>query len=484
MANDLYLYEQLAAEISGQIRQGGFRPGDRLPSVRQISLQKQISLSTVLQAYRMLEDHGLIEARPQSGYYVRLQRPSDALLRPEKPTFPAQPETVRIQNLGQQILKDASQAGVVQFGAALPTSELLPSQALNRIMARLARDDAAPPSQLGSPQGCLELRVQAARRAYLAGCTLSPEDLLITSGCTEALHLALRSVCKPGDLVAIETPTFFGILQILEALGLQALEIPCHPQEGMSLEHLEEAILDHTIRAVIVISNFSNPLGSCMPEANKHKLAQLLNTHQIALIEDDIYGELSFSDRRPTVIKAFDSNGGIILCSSFSKCLSPGLRVGWIAGGRWQNDIEQNKSSTNMFSPVLPQLTIAAFLASGGFEHVLRKMRRAYIQKTAQMADLVLLSFPETTRVSSPQGGFVLWVQMPETVDSLELYRQALKFGIVFAPGFLFSASGRYRNYLRLNAAYLSPQTEWAIKRLGELAKRIGGAIPRTQKPL
>lgn len=466
------LYEQLATELAQQICSGVFNPGDRLPSVRMVSRQKGISITTVLQAYQLLEDRGAIEARPQSGYYVRSQRlPSISIPEPEISTPPPDPSQVRVDEMVQRILKDTVNPGLVQFGAAIPAPDLLPTSRLNRILARLAREDDPRFYICGIPEGCIELRVQVARRAFVYGCNLTPEDIMITTGCMEALYLALHTVCKSGDLVAVESPTYFGILQVLEKLGLRSLEIPTHHRTGISLDALSFALEHNPIRAVIVVSNYNNPLGSCMPEENKRRLVELLAQYDLPLIEDDIYGELSFADQRPGVCKSYDRNGSVLLCSSFSKDISPSYRVGWIAPGRYRQEIERLKFVLNIGTAILPQLAIAEFLDDGGYEHHLRKIRRAYSQKVSAMAHAVLRHFPEGTRVTSPEGGFVLWVQLPQNIDSLALYTRALSAGVTLAPGHIFSATPRYRNFIRLNAAYMSFSAERAVERLGDLVR-------------
>ena len=468
------LYERLASEFLAQIQAGVLRPGDRLPSVRRVSVQKELSITTVRQAYQTLEDRGLIEARPQSGYYVRWRRPkAQAALEVGPAALPVEPQSVQLQDLARRVRDDASQSTLVQFGAALPAPDLLPGGRLNNLLARVVRSGRVPPHLLGTAQGSPELRVQVARRAFLSGCSLDAHDVFITNGCTEALYLALRVACQPGDLVAIESPTYFGILQVLEALDLRVLEIPCDPTDGLDLDALRSALERHPVRAVVAVTNFSNPLGACMPEANKRALVEMLSARAIPLIEDDLYGELHFGERRPVVARRFDTQGGVMLCSSYSKSLSSGYRVGWLVPGRWAEKVERLKAAMNLFSPVPPQIAVASFLASGGFDHTLRRMRRAYALKIDKMADLVLCHFPEGTRVSCPQGGYVLWVQMPQAADSLELYRRGLALGITLAPGYLFAPGPRYRNYVRLNAAMLSAETEWAVRRLGELAGQL-----------
>jgi len=462
-------YEALADELVRLIHAGTLRAGDRLPSIRQLSRNKKLSLTTVLQAYQVMEDLGVIEARPQSGYYVRpAQTPPAALAEPEAATL-ADPGPVQVDELVMRVIRDAMRPGQVLFGAALPAPELLPTARVNHILAQVARENLQANYSVGVPEGMIELRTQVARRSLDLGCALEPGDLVITCGCAEAIHLALQACCRPGDLVAVESPTYFGILQSLEAQGLHALEIPTHSHTGISLDALSFALEHHPVRAVVVISNFSNPLGCCMPEDNKRALVELLARYQVPLIEDDIYGELAFSGQRPGVAKRYDQQGLVLLCSSFTKDISPSYRVGWIAPGRFRARVEQLKMATNIATAVLPQLAIARFLESGGYDRHLRSIRRAYAQKMAQMTQAVLNFFPAGTRVSSPAGGFVLWVQLPNEMDSLILYQRALAAGITVAPGYIFSATPKYRSFIRLNAAYMNFAGEHALAKLGEL---------------
>jgi DNA-binding transcriptional MocR family regulator len=463
-----HLYEQVADHIARLIEQGTFRPGDRIPSVRQLSRQRQVSVSTVLQAYFLLEDHGLIEARPQSGYFVRA-RLAAALPEPDISSPEPDPTRVSVRELVMMVLHDSLNPNLLQLGAAVPNPELLPTDRLNRILASLARRSGDQGNLYDIPPGCEALRVQIARRAVASGCSLAPGDIVTTAGCIEAVDLCLRATCRPGDTVAIESPIYFGILQSMEALGLRALEIPTHPRDGISLEALGFAIEHTPVRACLVISNFNNPLGSCIPDEHKKELVGLLARHDIPLIESDILGEIYFSEQRPGVAKAYDRKGLVMLCSSFSKDMAPGYRVGWVAPGRFKASVEWLKYTSNVATAILPQLAVAQFLDSGGYDHHLRRIRRAYARNVALMSQAVMRFFPAGTRVTRPGGGFVLWVQLPDAVDSLELYKLALKSGVTLTPGHIFSATQQYRNFIRLNAAYWSDAAELAMQRLGEL---------------
>jgi DNA-binding transcriptional MocR family regulator len=358
---------------------------------------------------------------------------------------------------------------LVQLGAALPNPELLPKERIDRLMASLARSKDLDIYQYQFPPGLETLRVEIAQRAVDSGCSLTPGDIVITSGGVEAINLGLLAVCRPGDIVAIESPMYFGTLQCLEVLQLKALEIPTHPRDGISLDALTFAIEHNPVRAVIVISNFNNPLGSCIPDDRKKALVELLARHDIPLIENDVSGELYFTGKRPLTAKAFDEKGLVMLVSSFSKYISPALRVGWIAAGRWKHEIEWLKVTFSVDTGTFAQQVVANFLASGGYDHHLRRIRREYARNMTLMSQAVMQYFPPATRVTRPAGGFVLWVQLPESVDSMDLYKLALKGGITLAPGYVFSATNQYRNFIRLNGSEWSYRTERAVEQLGEM---------------
>lgn len=465
------LYEQVAARIAHMIDRGTFRPGERIPSVRGLRRQMGVSNATVLAAYGLLENQGLIEARPQSGYYVRVRVPNAAGPPVRELPLPAVvPTPLSIGNICTMLCGDPRNQHLVPLGAAIPDPDLLPVDKLTRALRSAITRHKVQSISYDFLPGHKGLRVQIARRAMTAGCFLSPDDIVTTQGGMEAVNLCLRAVCRPGDIVAVESPTFYGFLQAIEMLGLHVLEIPAHPDYGMSLDTLRYAIEHNRIGACLLVSNFSNPLGSCIPEEGKRNLVELLGAHDIPLIEDDIYGDLSFDDERPIAAKAFDGKGLVLLCSSFSKTIAPGYRVGWVAPGRFQKQVERLKVLSNLATTTPTQLAIAEFLSNGGYDHFLRKMRRVYRHQTAAMAQAVARYFPEGSRVTRPAGGYVLWVELPEAVDSLKLYEAALNAGITIAPGPIFSAGQRYRNCIRLNAGFWSETIERALATLGSLA--------------
>jgi DNA-binding transcriptional MocR family regulator len=464
------LYETVANSISGMISAGTLRPGERVPSVRRLSTQRRVSVATVLRAYEVLENRGLIEARPNAGYYVR-HRTASA----EEPSIsnpPKSAQLVGISALVQDVL-DARRPGIISFGTACPPPEYMPTGKLQRLLSSISRRKPLSLTQYVLPPGNEELRRQVARRSLDLGCNLAAKDIIVTNGAMEAVNICVRAVAKPGDTIALESPTYFGLLQTLESLGLKALEIPTHPREGMSLEALEFALERSRIAAVIAMPNAQNPLGFTMSDENKKRLVKLLEKRGVPLIEDDVYGDLHYGDERALPAKAFDRTGNVMLCSSFTKTLAPGFRLGWTAPGRWHAQVQMLKFINSVGCAEILQMVVAEFLAGGGYERQMRYLRRVFRDQVGHMSSAISQYFPAGTRITRPAGGFILWVELPERCDSVELFRQAMRNNISFGPGVLFSATDRYRNCLRIGCTELwSPRVEQAVARLGELAAR------------
>jgi len=467
-----FLYEDVAAKIERMIELGTFRPGDRIPSIRELSRQMRVSVNTVMEAYVHLESQRIIEARPQSGFYVR-----ERLLEPE--AHPAMilvrrnlgAKTVCISDAAMQAIRDMTSPSLLPLGLSTPNPEHMPIDKLNRMMAsqtrRFGLDSVACKDVMGIPR----LRIQIARLALDSGCSLSPDDVIITSGCMESVHLALQAVCRVGSTIAVASPVYHSFLSAAQVLGLKVLEVPSDPREGMKLDFLDYAIKHTSIQACYIISNFNNPLGSLMPDTKKRELVKLLARHDIPLIEDDVCGDLSFSSSRPVTAKSFDKKGLVLLCSSFSKTLAPGFRVGWIAPGRYKERIAELRTVFNMVAAAPSQLAIAEFLSTGGYSRHLKIIRSVYSKQFAYLREAVGRYFPEGTRATRPEGGFLLWVELPDSIDTLWLHERALQNGISVASGFLFTNSDKFRTCIRLNASYWSSLAEKSLKILGALAQ-------------
>ena len=461
-------YETLANELLLLIANGVLRAGDRLPSVRAACRSHHLSPATVLQAYYLLERRGLVEARPKSGYYVR-PRPARHLPEP-RPTRPTSESTeVDISDFVFAILHASRDQSVVPLGSGFPSPELFPLDKLARHLGAAARHMDPWATVRDLPPGNDALRRQIALRYLAAGAPVSPQEIVITNGAMEALNLCLQAVAKPGDLVAVESPTFYASLQAIERLQLKAVEIPTHPREGVSLSALAEILEQQPVKACLLMLNFQNPLGSRVPEDKRRELLALLARHDVPLIEDDVYAELHF-DGELLSSKSLDTAGRVLHCGSFAKCLAPGYRVGWVAAGRYTRSVERLKFMTSLASNIPTQIALADYLQQGGFEPHLRRLRRALADQQAQLMDAVARHFPAETRVSRPEGGYFLWLELPEGNDTLALHRRALAQGISIAPGPIFSAKREYRHCLRLNSGHpWDARFEAAVAALGRL---------------
>lgn len=465
-----YRYEELAGFITDLVDGGTLPPGSRVPSVREISRQRQASISTVLQAYRLLEDRGILEARPKSGFYVARGAPV-SLRTPAMTRPPARPTRVTISGLVVDLLEYAADPDLVPLGCAIPSPDLLAAGRLDRFLARAARVNGTENNVYTHPRGDARLRGEIARRALRWGQALAPDDIAITCGCTEALTLALKTVARPGDTIAIESPTYFGLLQVIEAHGLKALELPTDADTGVDPAALDKALRTKSIAACLFASSFNNPLGCTMPEDRKRAVLALLARHRVPLIEDDIYGDIYFGAERPRPFMALDPDADIIYCSSFSKTVAPGYRIGWIATRRHMARVLDNKFAFTLCGPALPQVALADFLSSGGYDSHLRRIRRTFQDNIDRMMRAIDKAFPAGTRMSRPAGGFVLWLVLPHGARTRDLFVRALDEGICFAPGDAFSAGSRYANCLRVSCGHpWDARMAHGISTLGALA--------------
>lgn len=475
------LYRQFADRLAAAIRAGTLPAGARLPSVRQAARDEQVAVATVLQAYRALEDERLVQARPKSGYFVasaqRGQRPAE----PATSSPPQAALAVDIASLYELMMQLNGAPGVVSLGAACPSASLFAEARIRRALSQATLRHRALLTQYAGGFGEETLRRAVARRALAMGLALDARDIVATGGCNEALALCLRAVTRPGDTVALESPTSFGFLQILEAQGLRALEIPTHPRHGLSVDALALALQTQPVRALLAVPTLQNPLGGCMPVAERRRLAQLLARHQVPMIEDVIYNDLAERDEHRRAVKSFDSEGLVMVCGSFAKTVAPGLRVGWLEAGRHGAEVRRIKPAFGGGNTGVVEMAMAELLTQPGYEPGLRRLRRALAPRMAEARDLVAAHFPRGTRITDPAGGIMLWAEMPAGVDSLELFRRALALGICIAPGTMFSASDRYRHCVRLSLGgdWGEAQRE-AVARVGRLAQDLAAEAART----
>jgi len=478
-AKEGFRYIRLADELESNIASGVYRAGEKLPSIRRLHRRTGLSISTVYQAFIELEKRGLVIPRHKSGYFVR-PRTGSILRAPGWQRYRAVPKKVTVSTLASSIVEAMSDPSFLQLGGTLTAPDLMPVKALSRSLRSMTpRQLTVGLTTYENPYGNPVLREQIAKRALYTGGVDGIDDLVITNGCIEAVGLCLQAVARPGDTIVVESPTYPWFLQLIEDLNMLALEVPTDPRNGIDLEALERAVHENAVAACILVPNFHNPLGCLMPEDNKRQLVALLGKRRIPIIEDDIHGELFFEGRRPTPVKAYDRKGLVLYCSSFSKTLAPGLRLGWIMPGRYREQVRRLKLNLSIASPTLNQLVMAAFLKDGAFERHLRRLRQALKTQAANLSMAVARHFPEGTQMTAPKGGVTLWIALPNKVDALDVFHKAREQHIAIMPGIMCSTTRRYRHCIRLSCGFpWSDALETGIEKLGQIIQDIDGKEP------
>ena len=474
----MYIYERLVKSISDAICTGQLPQGAKLPSIRDFSSQNNVSVNSVKTAYRQLEDSGLIYARPQSGYFVTSSVPTLT----QKKTFENRQSLniphSNIERMLSTILEYQHRDGYTDLALACPEGELFyPSTRLRKLTAQTLRNLRHTQSQYAMPPGSYRLRAQIARRGLPLGMVLSADNILITHGAMEALTLAVRATTQVGERVALESPTFYNLYPMLESLGREIVHIPTHPETGICLTSLKKEIENNPIKAVITVPSGHNPLGFTMPESYRKELVNLAHHHQFAIIEDAIYAELQYDNHFVPNIKAFDRDGWVITCGSFTKTIAPDFRIGWMEGGRFKDKARQLKFTSTVSESVIFTETLGIFLENGSYDLHMRHLKRLYHTQIKTVRACIAEHFPIGTRVSLPQCGFILWIELPESFDSLTFFHQALDEKILCMPGPLCSGSKQFNHYLRLAVCF-----EMDKKHLSSIAK-LGQLICRALAP-
>ena len=473
---ETFKYDQVSRYINELIEKGDLKPGDKAPSLRKLSKQLGVSIATITQAYVNLEDQGILTAKPQSGFYINalLNQINDI---DKSATTHGQARRVRFGDLFEEVFRNANNPRIIPFGTSNPSMDFMPVKSLTRATRSIISRYPQKSMDYLFPPGDRKLREQIALLYAQTHTRISANDIIITSGATEALSISLRTVAKRGDIIAVESPTYFAVLRMIEQMGMLAVEIDTDPISGMNLDALEEAFDTMDIRAVLASPNTSNPLGCQMPEDKKRELVNLMAERDIPLIEDDVYGSVYFGDKAPRPAKSYDLNNLVLSCSSFSKTLAPGHRVGWVIAGRYRKKFLQYKQAWSSATSSINQLALAEFLSSGQYERHLVRLRIAMREQVEKGRYMIARNFPEGTRISHPHGGSVLWVEMPEGCDCIDIFNKALEHNIGITPGILFSATRRFRNHLRINCGFpWNPANTKAIETLGQIVCNCRGA--------
>ena len=466
------LYQKIANDLATDIQQGIYAAGEKVPSVRKLSQQKSVSISTINQAYGLLEDQGLIKARPQSGYFVR--EGANDPIQPPPVSKGGSPTPVSKSDLISSMLNGVNQPDVLNFGAAITHDSYMPHKALQTHLQKASRFQSHQVFGYIFSPGYEPLRRQVATRMREVSVKCHQDDVVITQGCSEALSLCLTASTKPGDIVAVESPCYYGFLQLAQQKGLKVIEIPTDSQSGISIDALSLALKQWPVSLIAVSSRYSNPTGAALNTDKQQQLYKLAQHYDINILEDDIYGELGFKQTINTVLKTFDVDDRVMYCSSFSKTLSPGLRVGWCLPGKAYETIVKAQTFSSFSPSSLSQLALSSYLESAQFDKHLRKLRQACQYNIETMSLAVRQHFPDGTKISRPNGGYILWVKLPHEIEALQLQTLALENGINLAPGGLFSNSHEFDQCIRLNCALpMNNEVRHAIKVLGDLVAQL-----------
>lgn len=472
-------YEMVANRIVNLINKGVLKEGDKIPSIRQLSNELNVSINTVKEAYWKLESRNYIKAVPQSGFYVKKQSSMATEYVPDDPNH-LDPQEVSLCRIYGAFMNQGQCTPEISLAIATLNPALWPTEKMARFIQSAVRQQGFEAYNYIMPPGHSGLREQIARWGLSCGLDLSPEEIVVTNGCHESIFLALMAVCKPGDTVVLESPIYFNLLELLQQLKLKIIEIPGSDADGINLNTLRFVMDNHRVQAVFSISNCNNPMGFSMSRKKKRALVALLNEYGTPLIEDDVYGDLTF-EQRPDTCKSYDTGGNVILCASFSKTIAPGLRIGWIVPGKYYDQVIKMKTLLNISTASVNQIAVARFLKEGGYDRHLRALRKTLSEQVAAMRAAILKYFPSGTRVTRPSGGFLLWIELPGAINTEAIYHQALKMKILIAPGHLFSVKPKYTNFMRLNAGIWNRQVEKAIQHIGMLCHQvIPSRLPNT----
>ncbi len=461
-------YQTVADSLKSEIESGLYKESEKIPSLREIQELKNCSLTTAKEAYRILENEGFIEVKPQSGYYVR-KNIENKITGPQNEFH----DHISADDRIQSIMRDVMNPDLIPLGAAIPGNEFLPlGKFITSYKTALLYKDM---HTYGDLQGFPPLREKIAERSRRYSHNISSDQVLITTGCTEALSLSLQSCVSPGDTVLVPSPTYVGIFQILEALKLKAIEVPYRDEVGLDGEEVEKLCKKHRPNAVIIAPNFNNPNGVMLDESSKLELAKIFYEYNVAVVEDDIYGDLPHVGPRPRPLISYfpnsKSNPPLFVCSSFSKTISPGIRIGWVSSKNEIRNVTKLARAYKISHNQLSQISAYEFLRKYPYERHLTFLRKSF-HSNIQLALKTLENASEgKMKIQKPDGGFVLWIKSP--LDGQKVLQEAKKRKITIAPGVLFGLSHHWKKYFRINVGLKwNSDLENALIGLGEIVSK------------
>lgn len=465
-------YHVVADRLENNIKNGVYAEGDKLPSIRHLVKAMGVSKNTIISALQLLERKSLIESKPKSGFVVKHLT---VFPPPPSPVFDViQPTPISLPELLQNVLSNGAAFDIRPSETNNSEHHLI--NKLHRLINKHTRTQSIRKTQYyDDPMGHAPLREELSRHYSRLGVKLTGAEICTTAGCQHALFLALLATCTTGDNVVVESPGFYGVIQLLQELNLNVIEVPCNPISGLDVEVLAKVTSQYNVKACVVTPAFSTPTGACMPDDAKSALIELANTRNFAIIEDDIYGELGFRFR-PKPIKYFDTDNRVVLCSSFSKSLSRDLRIGWIAGARWHKKIQRLKLISHLAGNQAIQGGLCEFMVDGSYTKYLRYRRNQLEQQRNDLLRTLSAVFKDELKSTLPIGGLSLWLALPKQHNSVSLYHAALAKNITLTPGALFSTKPNFNHYLRMS--FCHPMTEGRV----EAIKTINDLVTKKQR--
>ena len=465
-STDMSKYLQVERILRSAVDNGVYQHNDKLPSIRQLVNELGFSKNTIIRAFHELEAQGLIYSMPKSGYRVNSLKSVQ--------TSHVKPTRVDLLSVCKEVLTYPNYKELLPTGSAHPSTDAPAIKSLYAEIGRHSRRQTHTSSHYQLPPGDTLLIKQLAKITQDLGTPASVDEILITHGAQQAISLALRAITKPGDIVAVESPCYFGNLLLLESLGLEVLEIPSCDYQGMDPLALESALAKWDVKVILVTPNFTNPSSAVMPLERRK---QLLNASgAIPIIEDDVFGALSFSSPIAS-LRALDDKQRVIYVNSLSKTLDSRLRIGWLLAGCYREQVEKYLLCENMGSLNLMQSAVGEFLTSGKYRNHISKMRRCYqnnAKRYIQLFKSAMDAHPELINqyhISGVQGSFLLWIRLPKSIDSYQLYQACNQHKISILPGFMFGTHDQFKHCIRVSVANFDSDKSWqsAIKLFAKL---------------
>lgn len=371
----------------------------------------------------------------------------------------------------RDILKVTSQPEIISFAGGLPAPELFPIEGLRKACQKVLEEIGPAALQYSLTTGVPPLKRFLAERVSKQGFEVDESNIQVTAGSQQGLDLVGRLFVEPGSVVITEIPTYLGAIQAFNFYGAKYVSVPMD-ENGVLIDQLEDKVKESKPRIIYIVPNFQNPSGITLSEERRHQLVEIAKRYEVPIIEDNPYGELRYAGKE---VASIQSIGGdyVIQLQTFSKIISPGLRIGWISASKEIMALfERVKQSTDLHTNTFCQYVIAEFAKDGSLDRHIEELKVAYSERRQVMLNAMEQYFPEEVNWTKPEGGLFLWVELPRGMNSAELLDKAIEKKVAYVPGSPFYAQTKGENTMRLNFSNASPEKiVEGIRRLGQVIK-------------